>query len=86
MSNPSLQPCTHMKTLLSALADGSLTGIAHWFALNHAKGCPGCAHTLANLQVLRERIRTLGVPVPTSIRLPEDRWAKIEAAWQQTDQ
>ena len=85
MSTDSLKPCSHMKTLLSALADGSLTGLARWFTENHAKGCPGCGHTLANLQTLRERVRTLGVPEGAELRLPEDRWAQIEAAWEVQD-
>lgn len=75
-----------MKTLLSALADDSLTGIARWFAQNHTKGCPGCAHTLASLKTLRERVRTLGVPETETLRLPQGRWAEIEVAWQETDQ
>lgn len=87
MSNQeTMRPCPHMKTLLSALADDSLTGIARWFARNHTRGCPRCAQTLASIKTLRERVRTLGVPERETLRLPEDRWATIEAAWQETDQ
>jgi len=85
MSNSTLKPCPHMKTLLSALADGSLTGVARWFTENHAKGCPGCGYTLGTLRTLRERVRALGVPEQATLQLPEDRWAKVEAAWEEQD-
>lgn len=75
------RPCPHMKTLLSALADGSLTGLARWYAEHHAQRCPGCGSSLVNLKTVRERIRTLGVPDGDTLQLSEDRWAAIEAAW-----
>lgn len=57
------KPCPQMKGLLSALADGTLTGIPRWYAEHHVKGCPHCTKTLASLHVLRDRVRALGVPV-----------------------
>jgi hypothetical protein len=78
-------PCSHMKTLLSALADDSLTGLARWYAENHARSCPGCSSALGNLKVLRERVRALGVPSPESLRLPAERWDAIEAAWDELE-
>ena len=79
------RPCPHMKTLLSALADGSLTGIARWYTEHHAQRCPGCGSSLGNLKTVRERIRTLGVPDGDTLQLSEDRWAAIEAAWDEQE-
>ena len=80
-----MRPCPHMKTLLSALADGSLTGLARWYAENHARRCPGCGSALGGLRTIRERIRTLGVPTGESLRLSGEHWEAIEAAWEQVD-
>ena len=80
-----MKPCPHMKTLLSALADGSLTGLAHWYAAHHAQRCPGCSQALSDLQTVRERIRALGVPQSEALQLSEERWKGLEAAWDQVD-
>lgn len=80
------KPCPHMKVLLSALADGSLDGIARWYAEKHASQCPRCGESLASLKVLRERIRTLGVPESEPLHLPDERWQQLEAAWERVDQ
>jgi hypothetical protein len=82
----SLKPCPHMKTLLSALADGSLVGLARWYAENHAQRCPGCGSALMDLKTIRERIRTLGVPDRDSLSLSEERWGRLQAAWEELDQ
>lgn len=81
-----LRPCPHMKTLLSALADNSLTGIARWYAQNHAQHCPGCAQALSDLTTLRSRIRALGVPSGEALSLSEERWVQLEAAWEEIEQ
>jgi hypothetical protein len=81
-----MKPCPHMKTLLSAMADGSLSGLARWYAENHARRCPGCGRALGDLQTLRERIRTLGLPSEGALQLSEERWGRIEAAWEEVDQ
>lgn len=80
-----LGPCPHMKTLLSALADSSLTGLARWYAENHARSCPGCSRALGDLKVLRERVRALGVPSTESLKMPVERWEAIEAAWDELE-
>ena len=37
------KPCRHMRSLVSALADGALSGLARWYAVHHVAGCPrGC--------------------------------------------
>ncbi len=57
----SLTPCTPMRTLLSRLADGTLSsGPAHWVVTRHIENCPGCAEALAALQMLSHRLRALG--------------------------
>lgn len=80
-----LKPCPHMKTLLSALIDGSLTGVARWYTQNHAKRCPGCSSALGDLETVRDRIRTLGVPSGESLRLSGEHWSRLEAAWEEVD-
>lgn len=79
----SARPCPHMKTLLSALADGTLSGIARWYAENHAVRCPRCGEALASLRVLRDRLRTLGVPGGDT--LSAERVATLEAALDRID-
>lgn len=80
-----MTPCPHMKTLLSALSDGSLTGLARWYAENHARRCPGCSSALSGLQTIRERIHTLGVSTGEPLCLSDERWNKIEVAWEQVE-
>lgn len=79
-----------MKTLLSALADGTLTGIARWYATNHARNCPGCGAALASLQTLRDRLRTLGVPAEVNneppLTLTPERRARLNALLDTVDQ
>jgi hypothetical protein len=81
MSRHPEKPCSHMTTLLSTLADGTLTGLARWYAENHSRRCPGCQNALGSLKTVRERVRALGVPQAETLQLPHERWAKIEAAW-----
>ncbi len=87
-------PCPHLRTLISALSDGSLTGIARWYAAQHAKGCPRCAAALVALRAQRERLRALGLPshqatpatsAPAPTLSPERR-AALEAAWRRLDE
>jgi hypothetical protein len=56
------KPCRPMRSLLSQLSDGTLHGIARWFAERHTAGCPHCSATLTSLVVLEGRLRALGVP------------------------
>jgi hypothetical protein len=79
------KPCPHMTTLLSALADDSLQGIARWYAQNHAQRCPGCGNALSDLRTLRERIRILGVPSGETLQLSPEHWERLEAAWEEVE-
>lgn len=78
-----LKPCPHMRTLVSAWIDGRLTGIAKWYTQWHVKNCPQCQSSLPFLRSLHERMRKLG---EASSELPEERWAKIESAWEKLDE
>ena len=93
-----LAPCPQMRTLLSRLADGSLTsGPLHWYATHHAHGCQKCHAALISLQAISDRLRTLGLsdvaPPPASepaalsdaLVLSGDRWEAVQAAWQAAD-
>lgn len=77
------RPCPHMKTLLSMLADGTLTGIARWYAENHAGRCPRCGEALASLRVLRDRLLALGIPETRT--LTAERFASLQAALDRID-
>ena len=89
---PDGKPCPHLQTLISALSDGSLGGIARWYATQHAKGCPRCASALVALRAQRERLRALGLPPPADVEavpapaLSPERRAALEAAWSRLDE
>lgn len=92
------KPCPHMTTLISALSDGSLRGLARWYAEQHARGCPRCAAALDALRQQRQRLRALGMPAPTeadtattapsphALALSPERRAALEAAWAGLDE
>ncbi len=87
LPHPDVQPCSHMKLLLSSLADGTLTGMVRWFAAQHAKGCEHCGQTLENLLVLRSRLRAMNLsqPADSPLTLTAERRASLEAAWNEID-
>jgi hypothetical protein len=77
-----------MRTLLSALADGSLSGLVRWYAESHTKLCVHCSETLEALQALREQLRELpqaALEVNRGMALSEDRWKMLDAAWSELD-
>jgi anti-sigma factor RsiW len=84
-------PCPQMHSLLSALSDGTLNGIARWYAERHTLRCAHCAAALASLVVLEARLRALGLPdagqeaVPPTLRLTPERRAFVEDAWARLD-
>jgi anti-sigma factor RsiW len=81
-----------MKTLLSALSDGTLAGLARWYTEQHVKGCPGCAAGLKALRGLRDRLRALasGGGAATMVEpqpaLPGERRAAVLRAWADAEQ
>jgi predicted anti-sigma-YlaC factor YlaD len=54
-----IAPCGHMRGLLSRLADGTLTGLALWFARQHLGGCVRCRSAHSALVRLREQLARL---------------------------
>ncbi len=54
-----IAPCGHMRGLLSRLADGTLSGLALWFARQHLGGCTRCRSAHAALLSLREQLARL---------------------------
>jgi len=79
-----LTPCPQMRTLLSRLADGSLTGILRWYATAHTSRCARCAPALAGLQALRHSLAGLNAAASDAgypdLHLSPERWSAIEEA------
>jgi hypothetical protein len=48
-----IAPCEHMTDLVSALADGSLSGPGRWYTLFHVATCKRCKPALEALRQLR---------------------------------
>ena len=82
-----MEPCRHMTRWVSALSDGSLSGIARWYTRWHIAGCPKCAAALTGLRALRERLRLLASREERQgpSALPEERWTTVEAAMDAVD-
>jgi len=76
------RPCWHMRSLVSTLADGALSGLARWYTVQHIAGCPQCKGGLAYFQALKARLHF--APAPT-LPLTPARWAAVEAAWLEAD-
>ena len=74
-----------MKTLLSAACDDAYDGLARRFTEWHVAHCPRCAAALAALRALQIRLRALVSPEAAEAHLPLERWARLEAAWAETD-
>jgi hypothetical protein len=75
-----IQPCYHMTGLLSQMADGTLTGLALWYARQHIAGCAHCRDAQGALVTLREHLASLGDVQNESDRLSAPRRASLEAA------
>jgi hypothetical protein len=70
-------PCGHMRGLLSRLADGTLSGLALWFARQHLSGCGRCRNAHSALISLREKLARLHGGTE---RLGDGRRAALERA------
>lgn len=77
------KPCWHMRTLMSAWIDGALSGLARWYLERHVADCPRCRAALPVLRVLHDRLH--GMECPPEAALSTERWAAVEAAWEQVD-
>jgi hypothetical protein len=81
-----VQPCPHMKGLLSGYADGTLKGISEWYTRLHVAGCPQCTQALDDLRQMLQKLRGLR-PQTTEIPTSEEsnqllgrdasEWAKV---------
>ncbi|BDI32935.1 hypothetical protein CCAX7_49860 [Capsulimonas corticalis] len=85
-----IKPCWHMKSLISGLVDGSVTGMVQKYALWHLAHCPRCQAALDALKQVSERLRRLGAAAPPALAaegasLSPDRWAAMEAAWEEAE-
>ena len=76
------KPCWHMRSLVSALADGALSGLARWYTVHHVAGCPKCGHGFAYFQALKSRLHFASAPAPP---LTPAHWVAVEAAWEEAD-
>jgi predicted anti-sigma-YlaC factor YlaD len=76
------KPCPHMRSLVSALADDALSGLARWYTRQHVAGCPQCRNALTYYVTLKTRLGTIAAPL---VPLPPDRWTAAEAAWEEAD-
>ena len=82
-----IEPCRHMRTWVSSLADGSLTGLARWYTELHVKGCPHCKPALEAIRVLRERLEALArADAPAAAHsLPAERRTSLKQALDSID-
>ena len=55
-----IEPCPHMRVLVSSLSDGTLKGPARWYTRFHVVTCPKCKAALKALQALHGRLEVLG--------------------------
>jgi hypothetical protein len=78
------KPCLHMRVLVSAWVDGALGGVAEWYTKWHVAHCAQCASAVPFLRQLHSRLQELGAK-EANLQLSEDRWAKVEAAWEHAD-
>jgi hypothetical protein len=74
-----------MRRLVSTFADGALAGLARWYTLRHLGGCAQCRKGLATILAVRGRLRSLSQDHNEDIPLSQERWAAVEAAWEQVD-
>ena len=79
-----IRPCPHMRSWVSALADGTLRGFARWFTRLHVKGCPHCKEAFQGFQRLRDRLRALAGKSTTE-KMPDERWDAISEAWKEKE-
>lgn len=79
------KPCPHMRVLVSAWLDGKVTGLAKWYVEWHIKHCERCSASVPFFRGLHLRLEQLAVREPKA-GLGEERWEKIEQAWEDVEQ
>jgi hypothetical protein len=82
-----IKPCHHMETLVSGLADGSLSGPARWYTWMHVSYCRKCHAALDAFRALRAHLghwRSTESEPNTTALTPERR-AALDAAMDRID-
>ena len=81
-----IEPCDHMVDNISALADGSLQGIARWYTRFHASYCPRCRKALEALRAITGRLRRLaGFKSGTADSMPVERRESLKSELDRMD-
>lgn len=82
-----IEPCHHMRDLVSSLSDDSLKGPARWYTQFHVASCPKCKTALKALRVLHDRLGVLGEEPAEgeSPHLSPDRQEAVNAACDEID-
>src|SRR2546421_5398870 len=82
-----VEPCRYMRTWVSELADGSLTGLARWYTELHVKGCPHCKPAVEAIRALRQRLEILArADIPSeSAHLAPERHSALETVLDSID-
>jgi hypothetical protein len=72
---------------VSALSDGTLTGLARWYTRLHILTCSRCRSALRALQSLSDRLHRLGsnLSEPPVQPLSEDRRSVVERAMDEVE-
>jgi hypothetical protein len=83
-----INPCEHMRGSISALADGSLTGLMRWYTRWHASHCPRCGAALRGLRALLAQLQPLrgAPPAQAPDTLSAERRAGLEEAMRRADE
>ncbi len=80
-----LQPCSHMRDMVSAMADDSLRGWRRWYTRFHVSGCPRCRRALEAFRALRARLLAFGRQEEPAASLSPDRRSALERAWDEME-
>jgi hypothetical protein len=80
-----MEACAHMESYVSALSDGSLSGLALWYTRWHLFTCRKCSAALRALRILRERLWKLGQSAGNSAGLSGERRSAVEKAMDDID-
>ena len=84
----SLEPCTHMESMLNRTADGSAPKVMELYARSHASRCVRCGNFLTRLtQLLAQlkRSKASHIIEPILDTLSEERWQAVEAKWAEAE-
>ena len=78
-----INPCPHMRQLVSQYADGTLRGLILAYVRYHVGHCGRCNRAYQALLALRKRLSSFRSSRSES--LGDERWAKIRAELDDSD-